>query len=129
MGWFSRIVDQVIDPVLPETVKRGVDNMLPEVVKKNQTARTAVALLGGIGGFGGVAGLGGFSTMLDLATVAGYTKTAGSDGTDQSIDIGNLSVDEIANLSSSRWGRLGKYFTSPLGVLSGASTGSGKVFS
>ena len=45
------------------------------------------------------------------------------------IDIGNLTAEEAADSAAKRFSRLGKYFTSPLGVLSGASTGSGKVFS
>lgn len=36
---------------------------------------------------------------------------------------------EAEALSTKRLARLGRYFTSPIGVLSGASTGSQKVFS
>lgn len=48
---------------------------------------------------------------------------------EEDLGIGNLTVQEKDSLSASRLARIGKYFTSPLGVLSGASTGSGKVFS
>lgn len=36
---------------------------------------------------------------------------------------------EAETTSAKRLARMGKYFTSPLGVLSGASTGSQKIFS
>lgn len=40
-----------------------------------------------------------------------------------------ITSDEAETLSAKRLARLGRYFTSPLGVLSGASTGSQKIFS
>lgn len=45
------------------------------------------------------------------------------------LDITSLSDEEMTAEAQKRMAKLGKYFTSPLGVLSNASTGSQRTFS
>jgi hypothetical protein len=49
--------------------------------------------------------------------------------TTASLDPSSLSDEELTAEAQKRLAKLGKYFTSPLGVLSSASTGSQRIFS
>lgn len=107
MGWLKKLIKStydIIDPLMPESIKKIDDKML-----------SAVGLSGVIEGQGKLKNS---SDASGAAATDPVTNTAPA-----------LTQEEAEGLSSKRLARLGRYFTSPLGVLSGASTGSQKVFS
>lgn len=109
MGWLKKIF---------QPIQKAVDPLLPESVKK--IAAKADVLHLGIDPLLGVQ-----NPKQDApAAAATPTETAGP-----AASITGITQEEAESISSKRLARLGRYFTSPLGVLSGASTGSQKVFS
>lgn len=99
MGFFSKIF---------KPVAKLIDPLLPEGVKEvvQKAPLLEPFILEKDTGGGGAPG-------------AGPTEPA----------IGRLEQSELDEISAKRLARIGRYFTSPLGVLSSANTGSQKVFS
>lgn len=104
MGWFSDIVDSFT----PEWVKEVNDQLTPEWLKKA----------------GYSLGMSDEAMMLPAKN-----ETPAPAAAADTIDIGSLTAEEAQQSVAMRLARLSKYFTSPLGVLGSASTGSTKVFS
>jgi hypothetical protein len=99
IGKVTKPIAKALDPLLPEAAKSGLDKM---------DAMTGNLLYGNA-----------YGKPLDQ----GGGTAAPEDMT------GRIAEEEAQKIASSRLARLGKYFTSPLGVLNGAKTGSSKVFS
>jgi hypothetical protein len=81
-----------------------------------------------------------FKTLFEVSPAGMIAKAAGLTGDKKSessapapaptsFDTTTLSDDELTAEAQKRLARLGKYFTSPLGVLQNASTASQRVFS
>jgi hypothetical protein len=99
----SKPFAKAIDPLLPESVKKGLDKL---------DARSGDLLAGGAFG-------------APTSDPSAPTAT----GTTVAQPTGAISEEEAQAVAQKRLARLGKYFTSPLGVLGNASTASQKVFS
>lgn len=103
MGWFKKMIDKTVDPFVPEWAKKLNDKFIPESVKGSDAAV--------------------------FFTGPEYNNTSGGSGKPAAADIGNLTDEEAQTAAQKRLARIGRYFTSVLGDLSGASTGKQKVFS
>lgn len=113
MGWFKSIVKPFKSILRP--IQNMIDPLLPESVKKFAQK-----------GYLGIAG-----EALTLAP--GESRYGDKPDTSipaaSSLGVGAMSDDELTAEAQKRLARLGKYFTSPLGVLQNASTASQRVFS
>lgn len=101
MGWFKS---------LTKSFQKAIDPLLSESVK---TAASGMSILGDANPLAGV-------QNQESSAVAATTET---------LDASTLSDDELTAEAQNRLAKLGKYFTSPLGVLQNASTGSQRTFS
>jgi len=100
-------MDKYVDPFIPESVKKGTDKFIPESIKGKDL------------------------TLLFTGTTE-YNNTSEPSGVskpDAAVNIGNITDEEAQTAASKRLARIGKYFTSVLGDLSGINTGKQKVFS
>jgi hypothetical protein len=107
MGWLKKIfspIQKAIDPLLPESVKK--------IAAKADVLNLGIDPLLGV------------QNPKNDAPAA-----AAASASDAGPAAPAITPEEAETLSTKRLARLGRYFTSPLGVLSGASTGSQKVFS
>ena len=100
MGWFKSIL-KAIDPLRPEW-------------EKNLSSKIDSAL----------GNTGEYATVLPAEST---TTDTTADTTTAS--TGAITEEEAQAVAQKRLARLGKYFTSPLGVLGNASTAAQKVFS
>jgi hypothetical protein len=98
----TKPIANLVDPLLPESVKGVMDKL---------DAASGNLLAGGAYG----------SKETPAGPAAETTIAAPA--------APGLTQEEAEGLSSKRLARLGRYFTSPIGVLGNASTGSQKVFS
>lgn len=114
MGWLKKITKTVMSPI-----QKAIDPLLPESVKKLEN-KIDNALGGAV--WGGTMA----SNIQDNGGAAG---TAASTGTTAAQATGTITEEEAQAVAQKRLARLGKYFTSPLGVLGNASTAAQKVFS
>ena len=114
MGWLKKVfkpLAKAVDPILPEPVKKFADKSI-----------------GGIP----LLGLSSYVLRGENGGKMGSAPAAPTiEAPPQQDTTGRLTQTEIdANLEQSKkMARLGKYFTSPLGALSTASTAGQKVFS
>lgn len=105
MGWFKSLASKITKPFA-----KAIDPLLPE---KAKDVLNKVAI-------GGLA-FGGAFEKPEQATTAATPAAA--------LDASSLTDDEMTAEAQKRLAKLGKYFTSPLGVLQNASSGSQRVFS
>lgn len=96
----AKPVAKAIDPLLPESTKKVLDKV--DAMSGNMLAD---------GAYG--------------KSIDGSSGSSAADAT----DTGRLDQATMDELSQKRLAKLGKYFTSPIGVLSGANTVNAKVFS
>jgi hypothetical protein len=94
-----------------KSVTKAFDPLLPESAKK----------LGNK--VGGIVGVQPFATQ-DNSSASPAPAPAPA-----ALDISSLTDEQMTAEAQKRMAKLGKYFTSPLGVLSSASTGSQRTFS
>lgn len=100
MGWFKSL-SKMFDKLEPEWSKKNTDKFMPEGMKAS------------INDFAGT-----------------YENTGGDGGVAAAAaPTGTLSEAEAQAAEASRLARLSKYFTSAIGLLGSAKTGSAKVFS
>lgn len=103
MGWLKSLTkpfQKILDPILPESVKKAASKM---------------SILGDANPFAGI-------QNKDNGAAAPAAAPA-------ALDVSTVSDDELNAEAQKRMAKLGKYFTSPLGVLNGASTGAQRTFS
>lgn len=112
MGWFKSLVSKVTKPVA-----KLMDPLLPE--KAKEIANKVDSAVGGIAFGGAFDKPGGYDTAKAAADTATVAKP----------EISALTDDEMTAEAQKRLAKLGKYFTTPLGVLQSASTGSQRTFS